>query len=131
MEQQMEQRAPKGSIPFYPHHFMAELALALGFIGLVLFLAGIAPRELRPPANPIMTPAHIKPEWYFLWVYGLLKVVPQLLGLAISALVFLALFLLPWLDRSPHRRPEERPKVIIGTLLVLIGLVVLTYVGLR
>lgn len=126
----MEQQQTKGFIPFYPHHFMTELALAFGYLGLVFLLAGMAPRELGPPANPVMTPAHIKPEWYFLWMYGLLRLVPRLLGLLIPGMVFGALFLLPWLDRSPHRRPEQRPKVIIITQLVLIAIVILTYVGL-
>lgn len=129
----MEKQQPHNlwAVPFYPYHLVTELVVALGFLGLIFFLAGVAPRELGPPANAMMTPAHIKPEWYFLWIFGLLKLVPQLLGLLIPAVLFLVVFLLPWLDRSPHRRPEQRPKVIIITELVLITVVILTYVGLR
>lgn len=127
----MDENSKEYSIPFYPHHLLTELALALGYMGLVFILAGIAPRELGAPANPLMTPAHIKPEWYFLWMFGLLKIVPQLLGLLIPVLIFIALFLLPWLDKTPERRPEKRPRVIITTELILIAMAILTYIGLR
>ncbi|AEG59791.1 cytochrome b subunit of the bc complex [Desulforamulus ruminis] len=124
----MEQQK-KGVIPFFPHHFLSEMALAFAYLGLVLVLAGVHKPELGPPANPVLTPSHILPEWYFLWLFGLLRLVPRLVGLLIPGLVFAAIFLLPWLDRSPDYHPAKRPKVMVATLLMLGGMVGLTIVA--
>jgi len=53
------------------------------------------------PANPLVTPAHIKPEWYFLWIYAILRAIPNKLGgvLALFAAIFV-LALLPFLDKG-------------------------------
>lgn len=125
----MEQQK-KGIVPFFPHHFLSEMALAFAFLGLVLILAGVHKAELGPPANPVLTPSHILPEWYFLWLFGLLRLVPRLVGLLIPGLLFGAIFLLPWLDRSPDYHPAKRPKVMIATLLTLASIVGLTIVAL-
>ncbi|WP_019849167.1 cytochrome b subunit of the bc complex [Desulfitobacterium sp. PCE1] len=121
----------KDTVPFFPNHLTTEVSVALGILGVVLFLAGVIPKDLGPPANPVMTPAHIEPDWYFMWLFGLLKIVPQLLGLLIPALLVIGVILLPWLDKSTSRRPEERPWVIIGAEIVLILMVVLTYIALH
>ncbi|HHY28120.1 MAG TPA: cytochrome b subunit of the bc complex [Desulfitobacterium dehalogenans] len=121
----------KDTVPFFPNHLTTEVSVALGILGVVLFLAGVIPKDLGPPANPVMTPSHIEPDWYFMWLFGLLKIVPQLLGLLIPALLVIGVILLPWLDKSTSRRPEERPWVIIGAEIVLILMVVLTYIALH
>ena len=62
------------------------------------------------PANPMVTPAHIVPEWYFLPFYAILRAVPDKLGgvlLMFGAIV--VLFILPWLDRQPIRSSQFRP----------------------
>lgn len=118
-------------VPFFPNHFTTEVAVALGVLGIVFFLAGVIPKELGPPANPVMTPAEIKPEWYFLWIFGLLKILPQLLGLFVPVLLGIVVLLLPWLDKSTSRRPEERARIIISTEVILIFMVILTYVGIH
>jgi ubiquinol-cytochrome c reductase cytochrome b subunit len=54
------------------------------------------------PANPLVTPEHIKPVWYFTPYYAILKAVPdKLMGVILMGLSVLILFFLPWLDRSP------------------------------
>lgn len=121
----------KDTVPFFPNHLITEVAVAFGVFGVVLVLAGIWPRELGPPANTVMTPSHIQPEWYFLWLFGLLKIVPQLLGLLIPVVLIGALFCLPWLDRCSSRRPAERAWVIFTAEITLIVMVVLTYIGLK
>jgi len=128
-----EQRKPylKEVVPFYPNHLVTEVAVALAVLGAIFLLAGLFPGELGPPANMVMTPSHIAPEWYFLWIFGLLKILPQFLGLMIPVLLFLAVLLLPWLDRSNYLKAKGSPWVIISTEVLLIILVILTYVGLE
>lgn len=128
MEKQVQHQQ---TLPFYPHHLVTEMVVALFYLGLIFFLAGTVLRELGPPANPVMTPSHIMPEWYFLWLFGLLKIVPQLLGLLFPVLLFTALFLLPWLDRTPERHPAKRPQVIYAFEVVLIAMAILTFIGLK
>ncbi len=95
-------------IPFHPYYTSKD---TLGFIILFLALAIIS--LLTPylftepenfiPANPLSTPLHIKPEWYFLWAYTVLRSVPNKLGGVAAILAgILGLFLLP--DLHPHRR---------------------------
>ena len=62
------------------------------------------------PANPMQTPAHIVPEWYFLPFYAILRAVPDKLGGVLAMFGAIAvLFILPWLDRSPIRSGNFRP----------------------
>jgi hypothetical protein len=68
-----------------------------------------APLPLHEKADPFNTPVGVKPEWYFLSMYQALKYVPKLIGILGTGLVILALFLLPFLDRSPERHPSRRP----------------------
>ncbi|AGA67725.1 cytochrome b subunit of the bc complex [Desulfitobacterium dichloroeliminans LMG P-21439] len=119
------------NVPFFPNHLTTEVAVALAVLGLVLFMAGVMPKELGPPANPVMTPSHILPDWYFLWMFGLLQLVPQMMGLLLPAILVMGVFLLPWLDRSSSRRPEARAWIIIGTEITLILMVILSYVALH
>jgi len=75
-------------------------------IGLMLAVSLLVPElfsepENYIPANPLVTPAHIKPEWYFLWVYAILRAIPNKLG-GVSALfaALLVLLRLPVLDKG-------------------------------
>ena len=82
------------------------------------------------PANPLVTPAHIVPEWYFLPFYAILRAVPSKLGGVV--LMFgsiLILFVLPWLDRSPVRSASYRPLYKIAFWVFLTNCLVLGYIG--
>ena len=57
-------------------------------IGGVLFLANLIPAPMGAPADPLKTPAGIKPEWYFLSVYQILKYVPKTVGIILTFLIF-------------------------------------------
>ena len=82
------------------------------------------------PANPMQTPAHIVPEWYFLPFYAILRAVPDKLGgvLLMFAAIFV-LFILPWLDRSPVRSARFRPVFRIFFWLLFIDCIALGYLG--
>jgi ubiquinol-cytochrome c reductase cytochrome b subunit len=82
------------------------------------------PPDALEPADPFVTPADIKPEWYFLWAYQTLKILPnKLLGLGVQAVLMTFLALLPFLDRGPERRPARRPLFVacyvLGILLIV------------
>lgn len=129
--QDERKKVDNSTVPFFPNHFITELAVAMGVLGVIFILSGVFTKGLGPPANPVMTPSHIAPEWYFLWMFGLLKIMPQLLGLFIPMVLGIIVILLPWLDRSESRKPEKRSRVIISTEVILIIMVILTYIGIH
>lgn len=118
-------------IPFYPHFIIEDVVVILVylimFLGIIFFLPLLFfPPEAFERADPFVTPAHIKPEWYFLASYQLLKVVPnKILGVSLQILAMVFLFILPLIDRGPERHPLRRP---LFTLLAVLGL--LSVVGL-
>nr|AEL17398.1 cytochrome b [Suthora nipalensis nipalensis] len=122
-------------IPFHPYYSTKDtLGFALMFIPLAT-LALFAPNLLGDPenftpANPLATPPHIKPEWYFLFAYAILRSIPNKLGgvLALAASV-LVLFLIPLLHTSKLRSMTFRPlsQILFWTLVA--NLLVLTWVG--
>nr|AEL17396.1 cytochrome b [Paradoxornis atrosuperciliaris] len=122
-------------IPFHPYYSTKDvLGFALMFIPLAT-LALFAPNLLGDPenftpANPLATPPHIKPEWYFLFAYAILRSIPNKLGgvLALAASV-LVLFLMPLLHTSKLRSMTFRPlsQILFWTLVA--NLLILTWVG--
>nr|AEW68068.1 cytochrome b [Hirundo rustica transitiva] len=122
-------------IPFHPYSSTKDI---LGFIMLLIVLASLAlfspnllgDPENFTPANPLATPPHIKPEWYFLFAYAILRSIPNKLGgvLALAASV-LVLFLMPLLHTSKLRSMTFRPlsQILFWTLVA--NLLVLTWVG--
>jgi ubiquinol-cytochrome c reductase cytochrome b subunit len=102
-------------ISFYPYFYVKDL---VGWIAFALFFSVFlfyAPNVLGHPdnyipANPMSTPAHIVPEWYFLPVYAILRSIPNKLGGVLAiALVFACLFALPFLNTSQVRSASFRP----------------------
>nr|AAR16710.1 cytochrome b [Oreoica gutturalis] len=122
-------------IPFHPYYSIKDiLGFALMLIALVS-LALFSPNSLGDPenftpANPLATPPHIKPEWYFLFAYAILRSIPNKLGgvLALAASV-LVLFLMPLLHTSKQRSMTFRPlsQILFWTLVA--NLLILTWVG--
>nr|AAN34980.1 cytochrome b [Empidonax fulvifrons rubicundus] len=122
-------------IPFHPYFSTKDI---LGFIILLLPLTTLAlfspnllgDPENFTPANPLVTPPHIKPEWYFLFAYAILRSIPNKLGgvLALAASV-LVLFLAPFLHMSKQRTMTFRPlsQLLFWTLVA--NLLVLTWIG--
>nr|CCI51066.1 cytochrome b [Corvus corone orientalis] len=122
-------------IPFHPYYSIKDLlgfALMLTpFIALALFSPNLlGDPENFTPANPLATPPHIKPEWYFLFAYAILRSIPNKLGgvLALAASV-LVLFLLPFLHVSKQRSMTFRPLSQILFWILVADLFILTWVG--
>nr|YP_007506971.1 cytochrome b [Oriolus chinensis]AEX57346.1 cytochrome b [Oriolus chinensis]QVM19110.1 cytochrome b [Oriolus chinensis] len=122
-------------IPFHPYYTIKDI---LGFalmLTLLITLALFSPNLLGDPenftpANPLATPPHIKPEWYFLFAYAILRSIPNKLGgvLALAASV-LVLFLMPLLHNSKQRAMTFRPLSQILFWALVANLLVLTWVG--
>jgi quinol-cytochrome oxidoreductase complex cytochrome b subunit len=117
--------------PFFPNHLLKEVMVVFIVIGIILALTTFSPAPVEPKADPLTTPAHIKPEWYFLAAYQFLKAAevfsfigtwaPKLIGVFGPGLVFLYLLVLPFLDREPGRK--ARFVNVIGVVLLILFLV--------
>ena len=119
---------PESGIPFWPVHLAKEGCVALATLGLLVSLSVLAPWEIGEPADPLTTPAGIKPEWYFLPSYQLLKYFTgprgRIFSIFLVTVPFLLLFLWPFLDRSKARHPRQRPiAVTVGVLAIVLALV--------
>ena len=100
--------------------------MIVGITLLVLY----GPHHHEEPADPYNTPAHIKPEWYFLASYQFLKVVtPEWLGLVLQGLVGGLILFWPFLDRKGERGIRKRPVLMLGTALFLVGVIGFTIWG--
>nr|YP_009178618.1 cytochrome b [Himantura uarnak]AKU46821.1 cytochrome b [Himantura uarnak] len=122
-------------IPFHPYYSYKDL---LGFFILLLLLTLLAlfmPNLLGDtenfiPANPLVTPPHIKPEWYFLFAYAILRSIPNKLG-GVLALAFsiLILLLVPTLHTSKQRSLIFRPITQLLFWLLVTNTIILTWIG--
>jgi len=102
-------------VPFHPYYTIKD-TFGLGvylmfFLGMVFYAPNILGHtDNYIPANPMVTPAHIVPEWYFLPFYAILRAIPnKLLGVVAMVAAILILFALPWLDKSKVRAATFRP----------------------
>lgn len=117
----------RGTEPFFPHEvlFMSQVVLillAVLFVFAFFFVEVVLPPE--EVANPLVTPDHIKPEWYFLAAYQWLKAVPnEQIGIISQIVVLVVAMLLPFWDRSRQRNTFKRPA------LLLLGLAALALLG--
>ena len=102
-------------IPFHPYYTVKDLFGMGVFFIFFAFWVFYAPTSLGDPdnfipANPLSTPEHIVPEWYFLPFYAILRSIPdKLFGVLAMFASIAVLFILPWLDRSPVRSGAYRP----------------------
>ena len=126
------------TIPFFPNYIILEVIVSYLVLAALIVLASVLPVGLEEKADPFSTPEHIKPEWYFLWIYQFIKVPPiilgpgvlaELAGIAIPAVGILLLILLPFLDRKEERRPGKRRLAMVITALILAVFVVLSIWG--
>lgn len=111
----VEVKDPSEQIPFHPYYTIKDLfglAVYLTLFAAVIFFAPnlFGEPENYNPANPLVTPPHIVPEWYFLPFYAILRSVPDKLGGVVLMFGAVAiLFVLPWLDRSKIKSATFRP----------------------
>ncbi len=137
--------APADGIPFHPYYSVKDIAGVIGFLIIFLAIVFFAP-ELGgyfleapnfEPANPLKTPEHIAPVWYFTPFYAILRAVPSFAGTQIWGVLAMGaslviLFFMPWLDRSPVKSMRYKgmiSKVMLGMFIVVF--VILGYLGMK
>ena len=107
--------------PFFPNHFLTEVALALFLMFFLTCLALIFPADLGERANAMETPEHIKPEWYFFWAFRWLKLMPDQVAVVTQGLFLLLIVLWPVIDgRIRKRHPESETSVAVGGAAVVL-----------
>jgi ubiquinol-cytochrome c reductase cytochrome b subunit len=131
----IDRKGPQDSIPFHPFYTVKDLfglSFALTIFFTVVFFAPdyLGHPDNYIPADPLKTPAHIVPEWYFLPFYAILRAIPDKLGgvIAMFSAIFV-LFLLPWLDTSKVRSATFRPIYKKLFWLFVFDAVILGWVG--
>lgn len=129
------QQAKKKGLPFFPDIIFKDAVVSLLVFILLIGLAYFIGAPLEPQANPADTSYTPRPEWYFLFLFQLLKYFPpqlEVIGVfIIPTLGVLLLFALPFLDSSARRHPATRPVVLGITGLALVGVAVLTVQAVR
>jgi quinol---cytochrome c reductase cytochrome c subunit, bacillus type len=121
--------------PFFPYAVLKDSAMACITLGVIIALAVIlGAGELENKADPTTTTYTPRPEWYFYFLFELLRVIkpPELTVMAtviIPTILMLALALLPFYDRGPERRPERRPIAMTAGLAVIGFMAWLTWLG--
>ena len=134
--------AKKDTVPFWPYFVIKDMFALVLILVAFMALVGWAPNMLGHPdnyieANPLVTPAHIVPEWYFLPFYAILRAITfDILFLDAKFLGVLAMFgsiaimaLAPWLDTSPVRSGRYRPMFRLFFWLLVVDFFVLMWAG--
>jgi len=143
-ENKDENGIPRDGIPFHPYYTVKDVAGVIVFLALfaavIFFWPDFGGIFLEPPnfqpADPLKTPAHIAPVWYFTPYYAMLRAVPpiagsQFPGVVVMFAAILFFFFLPWLDRSPVKSIRYKGPIFRGFLAAfVVSFVVLAYLGL-
>ena len=121
--------------PFFPYAVAKDAIMALIVMFVIIFLTLMFGAELGPKADPTTTTYVPRPEWYFFFLFEVLRVmknVPKFTPMAtigVPTICMILLFLLPFYDRSPERRIERRPVALAAGLATILAIAYLTYEG--
>lgn len=122
-----EPRDKPGFFSFFPDHFFMELIIGLLLMVVLSFLASVVPAIMGPKADPLTTPEHIKPEWFFYVMFRWLKLFSGTFAVLSIGFIIFAMFVWPWLDnllRKVTRNEEISTGIGILAVLAIIGLTV-------
>jgi menaquinol-cytochrome c reductase cytochrome b/c subunit len=120
--------------PFFPYAVLKDSVMALIVALVIVAMSIILGAEQGPKADPTTTTYVPRPEWYFFFLFEILRVIkpPELVPIAtvgIPTIAMVLLLLLPFYDRNPERRPERRPVAMTAGLLTIIAMAYLTFLG--
>jgi menaquinol-cytochrome c reductase cytochrome b/c subunit len=121
--------------PFFPYAVAKDSVMAVIVMAVIVFLALMFGAELGPKANPTTTTFVPRPDWYFFFLFELLRVmrnVPKWTPAAtvgIPTVCMVLLLLLPFYDRSPERRITHRPVALVAALFTIAAMGYLTFTG--
>jgi quinol-cytochrome oxidoreductase complex cytochrome b subunit len=132
------EHSQEDSIPFFPDHVRTEFFVVVGVL-VVVFIIGILglinPVGLGEPADPLNTPLHVKPEWYFLALYQILKKIPpmflgiegKIIGVVIPIVLVGLILIWPFLDNKPDKSKRTtwiRTALVIVAVITIIALTI-------
>ena len=126
---------PKDGIPFHPYYTVKDTFGLSVFLVIFTFVVFFIPefggffleKDNFVPANPLQTPEHIMPVWYFTPFYAILRAIPDKLGgVAVMGLSIFILFIMPWIDRCPIKSFRYRS----NTYKILLSLFAISFIGL-
>jgi menaquinol-cytochrome c reductase cytochrome b/c subunit len=120
--------------PFFPYAIAKDSAMMFVVALVIITLSLVLGAETGPKADPTTTTYEPRPDWYFFFLFELLRVIkpPELVPLAtiiIPTAAMVLLLLLPFYDRNPERRPERRPVATIAGIMTIVAIAYLTYLG--
>ncbi len=120
--------------PFFPYSVAKDGAMAVIVMISIILMALVLGAELGPKADPTTTTYSPRPEWYYFFLFELLKIIKPanlvpLATIGVPTICMILLFLLPFYDRNPERRPERRPVATAAGIFTIIAMGYLTYLG--
>jgi quinol---cytochrome c reductase cytochrome c subunit, bacillus type len=120
--------------PFFPYAVLKDSTMALVVALVIVALSILLGAEQGPKVDPTTTTYTPRPEWYFYFLFELLRVIKPPWGtpiatIGIPTLAMVLLLLLPFYDRNPERRIERRPIALTAGILTIIAMAYLTYLG--
>jgi quinol---cytochrome c reductase cytochrome c subunit, bacillus type len=121
--------------PFFPYAVLKDSVMAAIVLAVIIAMAIIlGAGELSNKADPTTTTYTPRPEWYFFFLFEVLRVIkpPELTPLAtigVPTIALVLLVLLPFYDRNPERRPERRPIATTAAIGTIAAMAYLTYLG--
>ena len=128
LKKKNEEETEEGK-PFFPNHLLKEVIVAFLLFGVLLSMAVVFSFGLEEKANPFQTPEGIKPEWYFLAGYQLLKYVPKILGILGIGTALIILLLIPFIEKRPDREPSKRRLAWSIGIIVIIFAFIFGFLG--
>jgi quinol-cytochrome oxidoreductase complex cytochrome b subunit len=120
--------------PFFPYAIAKDSAMAVVVLIVIILMSLILGAELGPKADPTTTTYVPRPEWYFFFLFEVLRIIkpPEFVPMAtigVPTLAMILLFLLPFYDRGSERRPERRPIATAAGILTIFAMAYLTFLG--
>ena len=120
--------------PFFPYAIAKDSWMAVVVMITIITMSIVLGAELGPKVDPTTTTYVPRPEWYFYFLFEVLRIIkpPSLVPLAaigVPTICMILLFLLPFYDRSPERRPERRPIAMAAAFFTIAAMAFLTYEG--
>jgi menaquinol-cytochrome c reductase cytochrome b/c subunit len=121
--------------PFFPYAVAKDSLMAVVVMVVIIFLSLLFGAELGPKVDPTTTTYVPRPDWYFYFLFEVLRVmknVPKFTPMAtigVPTICMILLFLLPFYDRSPERRIERRPVALAAAVATICAMAYLTYSG--
>ncbi len=118
-----DNKQPEEGYRFFPDHVLTEINIGLFLFYLCCILAIVLPVEVGEKANPLVTPEHIKPEWYFYPMYKWIKMTPEVVGLFFPMFVIAIFIFWPLVDSLIIKLTGSK---VLPTIIGIIGMVIVT-----